>query len=168
MPSNYGLFKYMHNKLHLWHFSYFKYKKIDRQRKDEELKICQLNILQRKKVANLSFKKYVLLSCCGSPIKMIFRGAAKENIWTLLCVHIGIQVLGQPKIRSMQKMTWNSLLSPLSLVSAGSSWRNILRSPWFTAEKCSSVLKCEIEHAHTSFWMIIKDTWKMSMKKQYN
>lgn len=56
---------------------------MDRQRKDKELKnlstkyVC---ILQTKKVANLSAKKYVLPSRCGSPIKMIFLGAAKENI----------------------------------------------------------------------------------------
>lgn len=58
-------------------------KKMDRQRKDKELTnlstkyVC---ILQTKKVANLSAKKYVLPSHCGSPIKMIFLGAAKENI----------------------------------------------------------------------------------------
>lgn len=56
---------------------------MDRQRKDKELKnlstkyVC---ILQTKKVANLSAKKYVLPSSCGSPIKMIFLGAAKGNI----------------------------------------------------------------------------------------
>lgn len=134
---------------------------IDKE-KTKNWQTCQLNIyiLRSKEVVNLSTKKYVPLSCCGSPIRMIFLEAAEENIWRLLCVHAGIQVLEQPKIRSMQKLTWNSLFPPLSPVSAGSSWRTILRSPWFTAEKCSSVFKCEVEHAHTSLWLIIKETLK--------
>lgn len=49
--------------------------------KTKNWEICQLAIyiLQNKKVANLSAKKHAL-SCCGSPIKMMFLVAAKENV----------------------------------------------------------------------------------------
>lgn len=45
-------------------------------------------ISQNKKVANLSAKKHVIFSCCGSPIKVIFLVAATEKcLNAALCAH---------------------------------------------------------------------------------